>query len=88
MRSTWIRPANIPMDWDGAMGVPITFLDKHSPEQFEIMGITDRDDRYSLKTKRIHVRQMRPTITNLNGEGGVIRVGSVNYRRTYSSHSG
>jgi len=26
------------MDYDGVMGVPITFLDKHNPEQFEILG--------------------------------------------------
>ena len=30
----------IPSDYDGAMGVPISFLDKYSPEQFEILGIT------------------------------------------------
>ena len=28
----------IPSDYDGAMGVPISFLDKYSPEQFEIIG--------------------------------------------------
>jgi len=28
----------IPMDYDGVMGVPITFLDKYNPEQFEIVG--------------------------------------------------
>jgi len=28
----------IPNDYDGAMGVPISFLDKYSPEQFEIIG--------------------------------------------------
>ena len=28
----------IPSDWDGVMGVPITFLDKYNPEQFEIVG--------------------------------------------------
>ena len=28
----------IPSDYDGMMGVPITFLDKHNPEQFEIIG--------------------------------------------------
>lgn len=28
----------IPVDYDGAMGVPITFLDKYCPEQFEILG--------------------------------------------------
>ena len=30
----------IPSDYDGAMGVPITFLDKYCPEQFEILGIS------------------------------------------------
>ena len=29
---------DIPKDWDGVMGVPITFLDKYNPEQFEILG--------------------------------------------------
>lgn len=28
----------IPSDYDGMMGVPITFLDKHNPDQFEIIG--------------------------------------------------
>ena len=32
------RTAYIPMDFDGPMGVPITFLSKHNPEQFEILG--------------------------------------------------
>lgn len=31
----------IPSDYDGIMGVPITFLDKYSPEQFEILGIAN-----------------------------------------------
>lgn len=29
----------IPSDYDGAMGVPVTFLDKFNPEQFEIIGL-------------------------------------------------
>jgi hypothetical protein len=36
------KTANIPCDYDGVMGVPITFLDRYNPEQFEILGI----DRY------------------------------------------
>lgn len=36
------RTNEIPADYDGVMGVPITFLDKYSPEQFEIVGL----DRY------------------------------------------
>ena len=30
---------NIPYDYDGVMGVPITFMDKYNPDQFEILGI-------------------------------------------------
>ncbi len=32
------RVAQIPQDYDGIMGVPITFMDKYNPEQFEIIG--------------------------------------------------
>jgi len=32
------RTKDIPMDYEGAMGVPITFLNKYNPEQFEIVG--------------------------------------------------
>jgi hypothetical protein len=32
----------IPKDYDGIMGVPISFLDKYNPEQFEILGATQR----------------------------------------------
>lgn len=33
------RTADIPYDYSGNMGVPITFLDKYSPDQFEIIGL-------------------------------------------------
>jgi len=33
---------NIPGDYDGVMGVPISFLDKYNPDQFEILGATQR----------------------------------------------
>lgn len=31
----------IPSDYDGVMGVPITYMDKYNPEQFEILGTSD-----------------------------------------------
>ena len=34
------KTKDIPDDWTGVMGVPITFLNKHNPDQFEIVGIT------------------------------------------------
>ena len=38
------KVADIPMNYDGVMGVPITFLDKYCPSQFEIVGITENAD--------------------------------------------
>lgn len=34
------KVSEIPCDYDGVMGVPITFLDSFSPDQFEILGLT------------------------------------------------
>lgn len=36
---------DIPFDYSGAMGVPITFLDKHNPNQFEIIGATESEGK-------------------------------------------
>lgn len=35
------KTVDIPKDYNGVMGVPITFLDKYCPEQFEILGLDD-----------------------------------------------
>ncbi len=43
------KVTDIPVDYDDIMGVPITFLDKHNPNQFEIIGLSDADS--PLKTK-------------------------------------
>lgn len=45
------RVSDIPVNYEGVMGVPITFLDKYNPDQFEIVGITDRHNSSGLKTK-------------------------------------
>lgn len=47
----------IPSDYDGVMGVPISFLDKYSPEQFEIVGASDNgvvDEKYKLPHFKKH----------------------------------
>ena len=41
------KTKDIPVDYTGVMGVPITFLDKYNPEQFEIIGL----DRYTVPKK-------------------------------------
>lgn len=45
------KVTDIPMDFTGIMGVPITFMDKYNPDQFEILGITDRLAQYGFRTK-------------------------------------
>ena len=35
------KTADIPCDYDGVMGVPISFMDKFNPEQFEIIGMAE-----------------------------------------------
>ena len=39
------RVVNIPKDFDGYMAVPITFMDKYNPNQFEIFGITNTGEK-------------------------------------------
>lgn len=43
----------IPSDYDGMMGVPITFLGKYNPDQFEILGYEYSDE---LRTKEYPVQ--------------------------------
>ena len=42
------RTQDIPMDYDGAIGVPITFLHKYNPAQFEIIKFRKGDDGKDL----------------------------------------
>lgn len=63
----------IPSDYDGLMGVPITFLDKHNPDQFEILGISKTwDDPAGLKTK------IYPTQVQISKSGKRSNVGKLN----------
>jgi hypothetical protein len=42
------KTSDIPLDYSGTMGVPITFLDKYNPDQFEIIGQTQGDSGKEL----------------------------------------
>ena len=37
------KVVDIPMDYPGVMGVPVTFFEKYNPDQFEIVGCADAD---------------------------------------------
>ena len=58
---------NIPMDYEGVMGVPITFMDKYNPKQFEIIWTTDRGGDGMLEQIKLpHARYDAPVV---NGKG-------------------
>jgi hypothetical protein len=75
------RTKDIPAGYDGAMGVPITFLERYNPDQFEILGITDRDNNSGLKTKT-YTDDDVPNPGDLNRRA-VIKTGKT-YKPTYA----
>ena len=67
--------ANIPCDYAGVMGVPITFMDKYNPDQFEILGMDGQEcspptKTYKSKSKVVNGQRMR---SNTGTMGCVIR---------------
>lgn len=58
------RVENIPCDYDGIMGVPISFLGKHNPDQFEIIGEANHgsDNQYDLFKPVVAGKELFPRI--------------------------
>lgn len=54
------KTSDIPVDYDGVMGVPITFLDKYNPEQFEIVEFRKGKDGRDLVYSGIGGEKIRP----------------------------
>lgn len=70
------KTSDIPIDYDGAMGVPLTFLDKHNPNQFEIIGSSQTLGKpMSEVAKKGNYSQGGPRFYLANGDG--------TYRRLY-----
>jgi len=66
------KTAEIPYDYYGAMGVPITFLDKYNPAQFEILWTSDRGGDGMIENLKLpHTRYDAPII---NGQGKYKRI--------------
>jgi hypothetical protein len=71
----------IPSDYDGVMGVPITFLDKYNPDQLEVVGTTESNDPDNAYRTRVYTskecrdayrkRFGKPGVYDLNASGVV-----------------
>lgn len=75
------KTLKIPIDYDGVMAVPISFLDKYCPDQFEILGIMDRQDTYGYRTKK-YTSKDSPRHNDLNARGVLVVDGK--YKSMYA----
>ena len=63
------KTSEIPCDYDGVMGVPITFLDKYNPDQFDILGMSASagyDKEIVGLEKKTDFKDARPLINGTN----------------------
>jgi hypothetical protein len=80
------KTADIPCDYFGVMGVPITFMDKYSPDQFEILGMCENLDLYHLKTRIYTPQECRDRYFELFGKKGTYDLnaaGVINGKKVY-----
>jgi hypothetical protein len=61
------KTTEIPMDYEGVIGVPITFLNKYNPEQFEIVGMTSGRDEFEATPIKKYIN---PKQINKDGSMG------------------
>ena len=65
--------ASIPMDFDGVMGVPVTFFTKYNPEQFQVLGLTDSSDT-SEEVEKIRIPNSFRGRGKINGKQKYARI--------------
>ena len=73
---------DIPCDYFGVMGVPITFLDNYNPDQFEILGITDRQNTSGIRTKK-YTKKDSDRYNDLNARS-VLKLKSGEYKQIHA----
>lgn len=72
------RTQNIPVNYDGIMGVPITFLDKYSPDQFDIVMLANGNARSNVSPDILKEAGYHPHPEDRGG------VGIISGRRVYA----
>lgn len=80
------KTKDIPVDYNGVMGVPITFLDKYNPEQFEIVGITKTwfggATKIYPKQIQVSINGQKSKVTKLN-DGATLKLATPPKNKTY-----
>ena len=68
------KVSDIPYDYDGVMGVPVTFLDKYNPEQFEIIDAINRYSLFDIFDTNDKVRKTHSHTCNIDGKAKYFRI--------------
>ena len=68
------KTIEIPYDYLGFMGVPITFLDKYNPDQFEIVDALNRYALLDAQDTNAKVKSMKSHTCNINGKSTYFRL--------------
>jgi len=71
------KTKDIPIDYDGVMGVPITFLNKYNPEQFDIVGMTSGRDEFEATPIKKYINPKQ-----VNKDGSITNGSKVNTSST------
>ena len=75
------KTAEIPKDFFGVMGVPITFLDKYNPDQFEIIGMAKRGAGDPALRTKVYTKENYPNYSDLNAGPVIMKDGQL--KNTY-----
>lgn len=68
------KVVDIPCDYDGLMGVPITFLDKYNPKQFEVIDALNRYALLDTQNTNERVQAAKSHTCNINGKPTYFRI--------------
>lgn len=71
------KTADIPYDYNGLMGVPISFLTKYNPEQFEIVGMTNCNSKYALSPIKWYENAVQHKLDGTTGSGSKVNTAAV-----------
>jgi hypothetical protein len=72
------KTKDIPLNYKGIMGVPITFMDKYNPDQFEILGITSGRDEFEATPIKKYINAKQ-----INKDGSIVNGSKANTRATF-----
>lgn len=61
------KVTDIPVDWDGAVGVPISFVNKYNPDQFEIVALGNSRDNFTPNKDYVNPKKIMKNGDKVNG---------------------